>query len=438
MLAIHGGPKSVTRERGDLTTWPIITDEDEKAVVEVLRRGAAISNWEITLKFEEEFCAWQGCRYAITYPNGTAAILAAMFGMKIGVGDEIICPSITYWASVLQSYSLGATPVFAEIDPDTLCLDPSKIAELITPRTKAIVVVHYCGYPADMDAIMEVANQHGIPVFEDVSHAQGGLYKGRKTGSFGFASAASLMAQKSLVAGEAGIAWTDDKEAYDRMVAWGHYNRFKPDIETEYLRKYAGLPLGGNKGRLSQMSSALGRVQLKHYDERCTELRKAMNYFWDCLEGVPGLRAHRVDEATGSTMAGWYSPKGHYLAEELGGLSITAFSQAVNAEGAVMRPGCNLPLHMHPLFIDADFYGHGKPTRNAWVDVEINQPPESLPVSKSIGKQVFGFDLFVHYRPELIEEYANAFRKVAENYEELLENDPGDSENIGAWGLSNF
>ena len=435
-LAINGGPRGVQSDLGNLFKWPIITQEDEEAVLGVLRGGAAISRWDISAKFEEEFSQWQGCEFAITFPNGTSAILAGLFGLKIGVGDEVICPSITYWASALPCFSLGATPVFADIDSQTLCLNPEDFESRITDNTKAVVVVHYSGYPAEMDAIIEIAERREISVLEDVSHVQGGIYKGSRTGSFGRVSAASLMSGKSLVAGEGGVAWTDDQEVYDRMVAWGHYTRFTPEIKTEYLRKYAGLPMGGIKGRLNQMSSALGRVQLRHYDERCEVLRRSINHFWDLLEDVPGVKPHRVERDSGSNMAGWYSPKGHYCPEELGGLSITGFSNAVSAEGFEIRPGCNLPLHLHPIFSEADIYGHGAPTRNAHSKREIRQPRGSLPKSEAVSARVFGFERFTQYRPELIQEYAGAIRKVSRNHGELLGDDPGNPPGYGEWSSS--
>jgi dTDP-4-amino-4,6-dideoxygalactose transaminase len=432
-LALLGGPPAVTDPPGDLRLWPIITGEDEAAVLEVLRGGARISNWDVSLELEQEFARWQGTRQAITYPNGTSALRAAMFGLGLGVGDEIIAPSITFWGTVLQSYSLGATPVFADIDPLTLCIDPADVERRITDRTKVIVVVHYCGHPVDMDAIMEIARRRKVTVLEDVSHAHGGLCKGQRIGSFGDASAASLMAGKSLIAGEGGLAWTDDGEVFDRIVAWGHYNRFGEDIATESLRPFAGLPLGGTKGRLNQMSAALCRVQLKYYDERCEELRAAINYFWDQLEGVPGVRAHRVDPATDSNMAGWYSTKGHYLPEELGGLSVSRFCEAVRAEGGFASPGCNKPLHQHRLFQDADVFGHGRPTRVANTARDFREGPGELPVSEIIGGRVFTLERFVRYRPEAIDRYVAAFKKVVEHYEELIPGDAGKDASVGGW-----
>lgn len=432
-LALFGGPKAIQTDAKNMFTWPIVTQEDEDAVLEVIRRGG-MSGIDVTMKYEDDFRAWQGTKYALGFHNGTASIQAAMYGCKLGTGDEVICPSVTYWASALPCFSLGATVVFAEIDPESLCLDPNDIEHRITDRTKAILVVHYLGHPADMDPIMAIAKKHNIKVIEDVSHAQGALYKGRKVGSIGDVGAMSLMSEKSLVAGEAGMLVTDDLEIYERAIAFGHYERFDDRIQTESLRPFLGLPLGGYKYRMHQVSAAMGRVQLKHYDARCEEIRKAMNYFWDLLEGVPGLRAHRPAADSGTNMGGWYAPHGHYCPEELGGLSVTRFVEAVQAEGFdACSVGCNAALHWHPVFNTCDIYGDGKPTRIANSDRDLRQPAGSLPVCEGTGARVYGIPSFKHYEPKIIEEYANAFRKVAENYKELLAGDPGNSEHLGNW-----
>ncbi len=433
-LALFGGSKAIATDEGDTFTWPIVTKEDEAAVLDVLRRGA-MSGSDVTRQFEKEFAAWQGAAFALAHSTGTAAIEAAMFGCKVGMGDEIICPSVTYWAACLQVYSLRGTVVFADVDPDTLCIDPKDIEHRITPRTKAIMVVHYLGHPADMDAIMAIARRRGVKVIEDVSHAQGGLYKGRKVGSIGDVSGISLMSAKSLVAGEAGMLTTNDREIYERACGWGHYERFlmPQDLETPYLKEKTGLPLGGHKYRMHQMSAAVGRVQLKHYDARCEEIRKAMNYFWDLLEGVPGLRAHRPPADSNSNMGGWYAAHGHYRPEELGGLSVTRFTQAVTAEGFRSRPGVNMPLHLHPLFNSIDVYEEGKPTRIAHSDRDLRQPRGSLPVTEGIAARTLSVPWFKQYRPEIIEEYALAFRKAAASYRELLKEDPGNPETLGGW-----
>ena len=153
-LALLGGNKAVSKNPGNMFTWPIITQEDEAAALDVLRRGA-MSGTEVTRQFEADFRQWLDVKYALAFNNGTASLQAAMYGCGIGVGDEVIGPSISYWASALQVFSLGGTVVFADIDPVTLCIDPNDIEHRISERTKAIMVVHYLGHPADMDAIME-------------------------------------------------------------------------------------------------------------------------------------------------------------------------------------------------------------------------------------------------------------------------------------------
>lgn len=431
-LAIHGGAKSVQTDAVDLFKWPIITTEDEAAVLEVLRRGA-MSGTDVTLQFEEEFAAWQGAQYALACNNGTAALQSALYGCGISVGDEIICPSLTYWASALPVLALGASVVFADIDPVTLCIDPNDIEHRISENTRAIVVVHYVGHPADMDPIMEIARRRGLKVIEDVSHAQGGLYKGRKLGTIGDVAGMSLMSGKSFAIGEGGILTTDDREIYERALAFGHYERYDERITTPALRPYRNLPLGGYKYRIHQLSSAVGRVQLKHYDERMVEIRRAMNYFWDLLADVPGLQAHRVNEENVNTMAGWYSPHGLYKSAELGGLSVTRFAEAVRAEGSICSPGINKPLHIHPLLTEADIYGHDRPTRIAHAHRDLIREQGNLPVAENIGMMTYSIPWFKHYRPELIAQHANAFRKVAEHAAELIEDDPGNSPELTSW-----
>ena len=232
---------------------------------------------------------------------------------------------------------------------------------------------------------------------------------------------------------EAGMLVTDDREICERAIAFGHYGRYDDSIETESLKPFRGLPLGGYKYRMHQLSSAVGRVQLKYYDQDAMEIRKAMNAFWDLLEGVPGIRPHRTAKDSGSNMGGWYMPHGHYRPDELGGLSLTRFAEAVHAEGSICAPGANRPLHLHPLFNTCDVYGHGKPTRIAHSNRDLRQPRGSLPVSERMGTLVYSVPWFKRHRPEIIEEHANAYYKVAENYQELLKDDPGNPPDLGDW-----
>ena len=430
-LALLGGTPVVQNAPTDhLFGWPIRTQEDEDAALDVIRRNA-FSGLDITEKFQEEFAAWQGREYAIAYCNGTMSLTAAMFAIGLGVGDEIICPTKTYWGSVSQAINFGASAVFCNID-ENLSMDPKDLERCLSPRTKAIMVVHYFGYPCDMDPIMEIANRHNLYVIEDVSHGHGSMYKGKKVGTFGHIAAMSMMSQKGFAAGELGMLVTDDRKLYERSLAYGHYERNNDKYITEDadLRQYAHIALGGVKGRANQVCSALGRVQLKYYDQRCAEIRKAMNYFWDLLEGLPGIRAIRVDESTGSNMAGWYCPHGVYHGEELHGLSVKRFCEALRAEGLESWDGGNFCLHTHPFFKNFDLFGIGKPSRIAFNDRDVRVDDEKLKPSEAI--ECFSVPWFKHYETEWIETYAAAVRKVIENHEQLLEAD-FDKKQGGRW-----
>lgn len=417
-LAILGGPKAVTKDWADAVRWPIITEKDERAVLETLRTGD-LSGTEVTKAYEADFGAYFEMPHCLAHCNGTASLLSAMFACGVGVGDEIICPSLAYWASALPCFALGASVVFADCDPDTLNIDPADIEHRITERTKALVVVHYCAYPCDMDPILEVARARGVKVIEDVSHAQGSLYKGQKAGTFGDVAAMSLMSQKSLVAGEAGMLITRDRLLWERAVAFGHYARHD-ELTDPSLTAFKGYPLGGVKYRLNQLASALGRTQLRQYQERIEEIQRAMNYFWDLLEGCPGIKAHRPPKDSGSTMGGWYAAKGLYRPDEVGGLKLERFCEAVRAEGGSTSPGANTPMHLHPVMNDCDIYGHGKPTRIANANRDLRQPRGTLPVTESIDSTCYSIPHFKHLRKEIIGEHAQAFRKVAENAHALL------------------
>lgn len=420
-LAILGGPCCIPVPDRSLFHWPIVTAEDEQAVIAVLRAGS-MSATDITKAFEREYADWVGVRHGLGYCNGTAALLGAFWACGVGAGDEIVCPAMTYWASCAAVLGLGATVNFADIDPTTLCIDPADIERRIGPRTRAIVAVHYAGHPCEMDAILKLARRHGIKVIEDVSHAHGALYKGRPCGSMGDVAAMSMMGGKGFAIGEAGMLLTNDTEIYERAIAYGHYertggpSRFAVAESAVHgdLARFRGLPIGGHKHRMNQTCSAMGRVQLKYYPERMAEIQRAMNRFWDLLDGVPGLRAHRPPRESGSTMGPWYYPRGLYRGEELGGLSCARFCEAVRAEGVGdCQPGANFALHTHPVFHEADLFRQGRPTALAFGQRDVRQGPGTLPHAERVAERVFGVPWFKHDRAAEIERYATAYRKVA-------------------------
>jgi len=434
-LAILGGKKEIAQANPDLFTWPIVTQAHRDAVLKVIDKGS-MSGIDVTTEFETRFAQDFERKYALMSNNGTSSIHGAFFGLGIGQGDEVICPSITFWASVLQVYSLQATPVFADIHPETLCIDPVEFERCISERTKAVVVVHYAGHAADMDAIMSIARKHDIKVLEDCSHAHRCYYKGKQVGTFGDVSGYSLMSLKSFPVGEAGILTTDDQEIYERAILFGHYARHG-NMALDETKKYAGLPCGGYKYRPQQCSSAFGLVQLDCYKEQFSEIDKAMTYFCDLIDELPGIKSHRPPHGEGYSKGGWYLPLAHYKPEELGGLSNVRFVEAVSAEGVVCRSGCNKPLHGHPVFHEMDIYHQGKPTRMANLPdgLTVEQIQKPLKVANEINTRILELPAFKKYDKDHIERTAAAFKKVVEHHGDLMKDIEAVVEE-GGYGLS--
>lgn len=414
-LALLGGKPALAEAYPELFAWPIVTPAMESAVLDVLRQGT-MSGTALTKEFERGYAEWMGVDYALASVNGTASILEALWALGIGAGDEVICPSATYWASALPVFSLGAKVVFADIEPDTLCLDPASVEAHITPRTRAVVVVHHVAHPADMDPLMEVARRHKLKVLEDVSHAQGGLYKGRYLGTFGDVGVCSLMTGKSFAIGEGGIFYTRDREIYERGLLWGHYERLGEIKALKLPEEVGALPWGGVKGRLNQMASAIGLVQLQKYPAEMAEIEEANYYFSQAITRLPGLGMH-YPRWEKSNKAGWYGARLFYHGDELGGLSAKRFAEALSAEGVGASAGGNRPLHQCGLLQSTDVYHSGQPTNLTAFN------GESLPVTEAYNNRVIHIRPFKRFRREIIDLHIAAVAKVVEQHRELLAGD---------------
>ena len=420
-LAILGGKKILEKADEPLFHWPIVNQAMIDAQTKVLADGN-MSGTDISRRFEAEFAKWQGRTYALSHNNGTSSLHAAMYGVGLGPGDEIICTSVTYWASCTGALSLGATVVFCDVNPETLQMDPASLESRITPRTKAIMVVHYMAHPAPMDEIMAIAKKHGLRVIEDVSHAQGGHYRGRMLGTFGDVAAMSLMSCKSFAIGEGGMLVTDDAEIYRRAIRLGHYDRIVDVCTDGEMEATKNIPFGGLKNRMHQVSAAIGLEQLKKHDGEIAEIDRAMKYFWEGISGIPGLRMVYPKES-GSDKAGWYASRFLYDAEAFGGVSNVTFCDALNAEvGGGFSFGCNMPLHLSSVFFDVDVYGHGKATAKAFLPdgVEPRSLTGDLPNAEKVNMRVLGEPWFKHDDHARIDPYIEAVRKVAAHFEELL------------------
>ena len=273
--AALGGTPAVTIDHGPFTQWPIYTEEEVEATADLIRNHALSSSQgekgPIT-ELEQRVAETWGVRRALAHSSGTAALRSALFGVGVVPGDEVICQSAVHPFGCLPIIGCGAVPVFADIDPLTMTLDPVDLESRITERTRAIMVVHWKGIPADMDAIMEIASRRGLKVVEDCAVSQGTTHRGRMGGSIGHASALSFQHGKLTSAGEGGVFMTNSEEIYQRAASLGHYERLR-DLPDPRWRAVSGFSFG-EKYRMATLTAAIGVVQMKHWRKRL-DLRHA-------------------------------------------------------------------------------------------------------------------------------------------------------------------
>lgn len=256
-------PVSVT----PFAPWPRFESDEIEAATRVLQSGK-VNYWtgDEGREFEREFAGYVGSKYAIALHNGTVAIELALLAMGIGAGDEVITTPRTFIASSSAAVMRGAKPVFADVDPDSGLITAETIERVITPRSKAIIVVHLAGWPADLDPIMALAEKHGLKVIEDCAQAHGAQYKGRSVGSIGHVGAWSFCQDKILTTGgEGGMLTTDDPELWSK--AWSFKDHGK-SYDAVYHRAHApGFRWlhedFGTNWRMLELQAAIGRVILK-------------------------------------------------------------------------------------------------------------------------------------------------------------------------------
>lgn len=419
-LAIHGGRRTVY---GPFPTpWTrlkrafLLTGDVLKMMPRIARGKTTIGDGsKIVKKFETAFKNLTGSEYALAMNNGTATLHSAYFAVGVGPGDEVIVPAYTWHASATPILQCGATPVFCDIDPRTLTADPKDIERCITPRTKAICVVHVWGNPAEMDRIMEIARRHKIAVVEDSSHAHGAVYKGKAVGAWGDVGCFSLNASKAVDGGEAGVAVTDDPRLFDRMLVFGHFGRVARG-QAAATFDMGDMSLG-HKFRPHQCAMHLAHAslgRLSKLNRRCT---RAWQTLCEQIEDVPGIRAPEI--LPGALRGGYLSFVLVYEGAEQGGLSREDFVKAVRKEGAPLSvdrySSVNYTygmLHKAPLFTTLDRSALGgvccDPTRPFSEIVK----DVSLPVSEKLCQQLVSLPRLDTASQRYVAACGRAIRKV--------------------------
>ena len=262
---------------------PVLGELERAYVLDALDAGA-ISGFfgDYIGRFEQEFAGYCGCSHAVSVSSGTAALHVALAALGIGRGDEVLVATMTNMASFFAVHYLGATPIPVDIEPDTLNLDPALLEGLITPRTRAILVVHLYGHPADMDPILEVAERHRLPVVEDCAQAHGAEYRGRKVGSLGTIGCFSFYANKVITTGEGGMCTTHDPELADRL-------RSLKSLAFGTDNKFMHRAIGYNY-RMTNLQAAIGCAQLEKIEDILSLKREVALEYSKLLSGCPDLQ----------------------------------------------------------------------------------------------------------------------------------------------------
>lgn len=278
--------------------WPSFTQEEADAVSCVVLSNK-VNYWTGTegRDFEKEFAAWCGAEYAIALGNGTLALDIALKALNVGLGDEVITTSRTFLASASSIVTAGARPVFADVDRNSQNITAETIASVITPQTKAVIVVHLAGMPAEMDAIMKLSEEHGFFVIEDCAQAHGAKYKGRSVGTIGHIGAWSFCQDKIMTTGgEGGMVTTNSKLYWDYMWSYKDHGKSWDSIyNKEHPPGFRWLHDSfGTNWRMTEMQAAIGRIQLRRMDEWTKTRNENANSIWLTCQKHKALRVPKV------------------------------------------------------------------------------------------------------------------------------------------------
>ena len=326
--------------------WPPVSEQTADHIREVYLSREWSFNSPAEQEFERAYAEYHGAKHGIFMVNGTVTLQCALGAVGVGPGDEVIVPALTWMATAMAVHYVGATPVFVDLDPQTLCLDPDKARQAITPRTRAIIPVHLYGSMADLDAIIELAREHDLHVIEDCAHMQGGKWRERGVGSWGQVGSFSFQQSKTLAGGEGGICLTNDDDLADRLYRQKHigYGRGLAQGEVD-----AGPPpdLTCYNFRGNAFQATILQDQLQGLTERIQRYERAVAMLQQHFADLPGLRL----QARGRLA----SPQGYYAlvflfdGDPLKDIPGAILRAAITAEGLPVG-GTYGPVYRHKLY----------------------------------------------------------------------------------------
>ncbi len=332
--AILGGSPVRTKGWYDWPVWDI--EQDEAAVINVLRSGIwcrVEEGGHVVSEFEDKWAGLIGSKRCLAMVNGTNSLITSLNMLNVGAGDEVIVTPYTFIATINAILEVGAMPVFADIDPETFQIDPAKIQEKITSRTRAILPVHILGLPCDIVRIVEIARRHDLVVVEDACQAWLAEVNHQKAGTFGNAGCFSFQNSKNLAIGEGGAIVSDDDAFMNRCGSYSDNGRPYGSADLVgggYVRR-------GSNLRMTEYQAAIGLVQLKRLDEQTTTRNRNAAYLRSKVSNIPGILPYRLYDNV--TRAAFHLFPFRYKKEEFSGLHRNDFIKALLAEGVPASPG---------------------------------------------------------------------------------------------------
>ena len=334
-LAIDGGSQAFDITKHPIPAWPPIYPETEQLLLEIYRSRKWSFNGPYERLFDERFAKCHDASHCVFMVNGTVTLQSALEALGIGPGDEVIVPAHTWIATGMAPLYVGATPVVADIQPDTLCLDPAAFEAAITPRTRAVIPVHLYGSIADMDAICAIAARHGIAVVEDCAHAHGARWDGRGVGSIGDIGSFSFQQSKLMTSGEAGCCLTCNENLAERLDRIKHIG-YPRDVKQGCKAEPPEMGLLCHNFRATEFQAGILLEQLAHLQEDTAYREANAEYLRQRIEAIPGIRMQaRGRKATAQS---FYILAFALNLEELhDGIDRQRVVDAMSAEG--IRPG---------------------------------------------------------------------------------------------------
>lgn len=408
-LAIDGG--TPVRSQGPIVETDVFEQEELDALVQVAKQKK-LRRAEAALEYERNIADWFGVKHAIAVSSGTTALHIALAAFGIGPGDEVIVTPYTFVASDTAVLEQNAIPIFADVEPTHLTLDPEDVARRITPRTKAIIPVTISGSLVDMDPIMDLAKKHNLWVLEDACQSLGATYKGKTVGTIGHAGVFSTITGKITNTGEGGFVVTDDTDLYEKM--WGFMDFARRKSLGAASKYHFGLPC--TNYRITNLQAAVGIQQMKRAHQMVAKRTENADYLSSRLEGVPGIILP-AKSPWGERVYFYYLIR---IQPEVLGTDMLNFAVALAAEGVynlkyLSTTRWMVPQHLEPLFVNKSGYGGTKcPFECPWYDGRVDYYRGLCPVAEKACDEVFWLaSMHPLLEKQDLDDVAEAVRKVA-------------------------